>query len=290
MLGWRIIGMICLLLCAQDGHPLELEEDIDLLDEFFERKDKSRDSMPVPAVAGYVPEADTLFTPSKPLPPLRLIDSPLYQDLTTDARLNARLSTKHPFTVQITRPQLQNMRGYPLIHGFETWYLYVVKAEQIRLNGKLLRTNGMPTYIAIVSPLSRLDELPPLFESPALMLKGIVDYGDTIVKHFSLEKKRLKKELDSLLKQPISSDELRAEEQVKMLESIADSLEYAESYYELYRQFRRVKSSGRAIIEFFLSFPFNRTLTYSIYSAPYALPQYVPSSTVESKPPKRKRS
>jgi hypothetical protein len=125
------------------------------------------------------------------------------------------------------------------------------------------------------------------------MLKGLVEYGDTIVKHFKREKKRLQGVLDSLLKLPIPPDEMQADAMEQLLERVGDSLVYAEAHYELYRAFKKAKSSGKTLVSFFLSFPFNRTLTYSVYSAPYALPRYYPPEMEESSPPptaRRRRS
>lgn len=235
---------------------------------------------------------DTLLAPPKPPPPLRLIDSPIAQDLTLDPRINARISTNNPFYVKIIRAKAQNTKGKPLIYGFDTWYLYIVKAEEVRIEGRVMRTQGLPVYLAIVSSEAQLEELPTVLESPALMLKGLVDYGDTIVKHFKREKKRLKGVLDSLLTLPIPPDELQADAMEQLLERVADSLVYAEAYYELYRRFKSAKNSGEGLVEFFLSFFFNRTLTYSIYAAPYALPRYIPeqgTSTAAPEPRKKRR-
>jgi len=151
----------------------------------------------------------------------------------------------------------------------------------------------LPVYLALVSPAPKLDELPTVIESPALMVKGLVDYGDTIVKHFKREKKRLQAVLDSLLQLPLPPDEMQADAMEKLLERVHDSLVYADAYYTLYRDFKRARGSGKALVSFFLSFPFNRTLTYSIYSAPYALPRYVPPEANPAEAPskpKRKRS
>ncbi len=260
------------------GQPPSSWED-DLWDELSEdtaavSQATPRDTAPADAPPDWM--RDTLLEPPKPPPPLRLIDSPIAQDLTLDPRTNTRISTNYPFNVKIVRSKLQNTKGKPLIYGFETWYLYIVKAEEVRIEGRVMRTQGLPVYLAIVSSEAQLEELPTVLESPALMLKGLVDYGDTIVKHFKQEKKRLKGVLDSLLKLPIPPDELQADAMEQLLERVADSLVYAEAYYDLYRRFKNVRKSGEGLVEFFLSFFFNRTLTYSIYAAPYALPRYIP--------------
>lgn len=219
---------------------------------------------------------DTILKPSKPPPPLRLIDSPIHPTLPVSGGAKITVSTNRPFSVQLVRPKLQNFKGYPLIYGFETWYMYIVKTEQVRINSKVLQTNGLPVFMVIISQAEALEELPTVLESPALMVKGLVDYGDTIVKYFKREKKRLRQVLDSLMKQKAAEDEIALEEQERLLERVADSLDYAEAYYELYRHFKRAKAADKTLIEFFLSHPFNRSLTYSIYSAPYALPRYDP--------------
>lgn len=291
---WRVFLFYAMwnLLWAQGESDL-LEE------EFFQELSGAKPALPdtQPQRAAQappdLPAADTLFNPPKPPPPLRLIDSPVASDLTLDPRVNARISTHRPFQVQIVRGKLQNFQGHPLLHGFDTWYLYIVKAEEVRINGRVLRSQGLPVYLAVVSPAPKLDELPTVLESPALMIKGLVDYGDTIVKHFKREKKRLQSVLDSLLQLPLPPDELQADAMEKLLERVHDSLVYADAYYELYREFKRSKSSGKTLVNFFLSFPFNRTLTYSIYSAPYALPRYVPPEASPAEPApsqKRKRS
>lgn len=287
-----VFGVVWSFLWAQnEGDSLEEE----LFEELSEPKPALKDTQPKADVQSppNSPVPDTLFNPPKPPPPLRLIDSPIATDLTLDPRVNARISTNRPFQVQIVRAKLQNFQGHPLVHGFDTWYLYIVKAEEVRINGRVLRSQGLPIYLAVVSPAPRLNELPTVLESPALMLKGLVDYGDTLVKHFKREKKRLQATLDSLLKLPLPPDEMQTNAMEKLLERVHDSLVYADAYYELYRDFKKAKSSGKALVSFFLSFPFNRTLTYSIYSAPYALPRYLPpeSSPAEPAPSqKRKRS
>lgn len=269
----------------------------DLLDENFwdalSEDSLARSSLTDTAMAlqeeGSALSEDTLFNPPKPPPPLRLIDSPLQEKLPVSGNSWVYVSTNRPFRVQIVRPIPQNYKGYPLAHGFDTWYLYIVKAEQLRIAGKVVQTRGLPIYLAIVSPAKAIEELPTVLDAPALMIKGIVDYGDTIVKHFKKERKRLRSVLDSLMKQPISEDELQAEEQERLLEKVGDSLVYAEAYYRLYRAFKQAKASHKALIQFFLSHPFNRSLTYSIYSAPYALPRYVPPVEKALPAPKRRR-
>lgn len=222
---------------------------------------------------------DTLLEKSKPLPPLRLIDSPRYRRLTLDERTNQKIRTNAPFRVQIIRPRLQNTKGHPLRYGFDEWYLYIVRAEEVRIEGKVLRTSGLPIYLAIISLSKSLpDELPTVLESPALMLKGIVDYGDTIVKHFKQERARLEKVLDSLSTLAEPPEELAAEAFRELIRRTKDSLEYAAAHYELYRAFKRARGSGQGLLRFFLSFPFNRDLNYSLYAAPYALPRYDPPS------------
>ena len=230
---------------------------------------------------------DTLYDKPSPPPPLRLIDSPRYTRLTLDPRTNKRIRTTSPFQVQIVRPKLQNNKGYPLPYGFENYYLYVVRAEEVRIEGKVMHTNGLPVYLAIVSLAPSLpDELPTVLQSPALMLKGIVDYGDTIVPYFKNEKERLKKTLDSLRLLPEPPDEYQAEKFQQLLQETADSLAYAEVHYELYRHFKNARGSGQSLIRFFLSYPLNRDLIHSIYARPYALPQY---QTPSQAPPDRKK-
>ncbi|MEN3041294.1 MAG: hypothetical protein ABDH66_07140 [Bacteroidia bacterium] len=276
------------------GQGTEVKEE-ELLDDIFSEppliEKTSQDTTPTASAQEPPSKEDTLLNPPKKLPPLRLIDSPVQPYLPIGEFQTLAVSTTRPFLVQLVRPKLQNSKGYPLTYGFETWHLYIVKTEQVRINGKILHTRSLPVYLAIISSAKYLDELPTVLESPALMLKGIVDYGDTIVKHFKREKKRLKTVLDSLMRQPVSEDVIIAETQENLLEKVADSLDYAESYYELYKKFYRMRGSDKGLIEFFLSFPFNRTLTYSIYSAPYALPRHEPTSSVPpSERTKRKPS
>ncbi|MCX8112909.1 MAG: hypothetical protein N3E49_06940 [Bacteroidia bacterium] len=290
-----IIWMILLLglMYGQDKTSQEGSYEEDFLEDIFSEpplQAPKPDTIPLQADSYSLTE-DTVLNPPKPFPPLRLIDSPIQRSLPVGGNTRITLSTNRPFLVQIVRPKLQNAKGYPLIYGFDTWYLYIVKAEQVRVRGKTLQTNGLPVYLTIVSSAKTLEDIPTVVESTALMIKGLVDYGDTIVKHFKREKKRLKITLDSLLAQPIPDDEIQAEEQRNLIERVADSLDYAESYYELYRNFKRAKASEKALVQFFLTYPFNRSLSYSIYSAPYALPRYAPPKE-ESPPPisKRKRS
>ncbi|MCS6789944.1 MAG: hypothetical protein NZ580_03070 [Bacteroidia bacterium] len=275
-------------LIEEDLHPIE-EEGIEVFEGDIEegipetaRPSTSRDTQPsqpqdssLAAVADTTAEAFSWLPRPSPLP-LRLIDSPLNPNLTTDKRVNQKIRTTSPFLVQIARPRLLNLKGYALRHGFEQWYLYIIVAGEIRIAGKPLRCQGLPTYIAIVSPLRKLQELPPVLETPALMLKGIVDYGDTIVHHFYAEARRLRAQLDSLKALPPPPDEIQAQNLQELLQKTQDSLVYAEVYRNLYCHFQKAKTSPKKIVKFFLSFPFNRTLTYSIYSAPYALPRYLP--------------
>lgn len=283
----RGVLLTVLWLYAQEKKPVE--EDIwgDLFEEETTAGDTTSNKTTEPVHEVSLVE-DTLAVPLKRLPPLRLIDTSVHPRLPTATGF-VQVSTNHPFLVQLVRPKLVNTRGYPLPHGFDTWYLYIVRTEQFRVGTKVINTQGCPAFLAIVSPAKELSELPTVLESPSLMLKGIVDFGDTIVKHFKEEKKRLKSVLDSLMRQRVSEDEIHAEAQLTLLERVADSLEYAASHYELYRHFRRAKASEKLLVEFFLSFPFNRTLTYSIYAAPYALPRYIPSEKA-FKSPKGKRS
>ncbi len=234
---------------------------------------------------------DTLYEKPAPPPPLRLIDSPRYTRLTFDPKINRRIRTTHPFQVQILRPKIQNSKGYPLPYGFDIYYLYIVRSEEVRIEGKVLRSNGLPLYLAIVSLAPNLpDELPTVLTSPALMLKGIVDYGDTIVQYFKNEKTRLLTTLDSLRKLAPPPDEYQNEQFQEHLKKTEDSLRYAEAHYELYRTFKSAKGSGQALIQFFLAYPLNRDLTHSIYARPYALPQYQSPVSAPSDKKKRKKN
>ncbi|MDW8416895.1 MAG: hypothetical protein RML92_05015 [Bacteroidia bacterium] len=285
-------GLFVVLLYGQGRDQIDEDFLEDIFSESSAPSDStSRDTITSLTTAPPPLEQDTLLNPPKILPPLRLIDSPVQQYLPIGDIQTLRVSTERPFLVQLVRPKLQNSKGYPLIYGFETWYLYVVKTEQVRVDGKVIHTRSLPVYLAIVSSAESLEDVPVVLETPALMLKGIVDYGDTIVKYFKREKKRLRMVLDSLMKQPVSEDAIQAEEQERTLEKVADSLDYAEAYYELYKKLRSAKASDKGMIQFFLDFPFNRTLTYSIYSAPYALPRYEPprSESASRRQKKRRR-
>jgi len=282
-MGRLVFLMLMGLLFAQ-GTAAE-EVDVDELEELFGNPEAktgvSSDTVALAGQGAQDPFADdTLYERPLPPPPLRLIDSPRSPRLTLDPTVNKRIRTTRPFQVQIVRPKLQNNKGHPLPYGFDTYYLYIVKAEEVRIAGKVMRSNGLPVYLAIVSPEKILpDELPTVLESPALMLKGIVDYGDTIVKFFKNEKERLEKTLDSLRKLAPPPDEYQAERFQEHLQKTEDSLHYAEAHYELYRAFKNAKKSGQGLIQFFLSYPFNRDFMHSIYARPYALPQYRPPTS-----------
>lgn len=206
--------------------------------------------------------------------PLRLIDSVIFPNITTSQKANKKVRTTRAFKVQIAKPELMTPTGKKLLHGFDTWYLYVVRATDIRVEGAPLRNNALPTYLAIISDIPRNPPLPEVFESPALMVKGIVDYGDTLPRYLKREVKRLEVTLDSLALLPTPPNPEEAEAFTQLIQRTQDSLTSAQMYYRLYRTFRRVKNNPTALLGFFLSFPFNRSLNYSIYSDPYALPQF----------------
>ena len=284
LLAWIGIGLCLLGRLPGQGSRSEWGDLDELLEDPFLSSAKSADStnfLSASQSTDPLMAEDSLYEKPLPPPPLRLIDSPRYTRLTLNPRVNKRIRTTGPFQVQLVRPRLQNNKGYPLPYGFDNYYLYIVRAEEVRIEGKVMRTNGFPVYLAIVSLAPSLpDELPTVLQSPALMLKGIVDYGDTIVPHFKKEKERLKKTLDSLRLLPEPPDEYQAEQFQLLLQKTADSLAYAEAHYELYRRFKNARGSGQSLIQFFLSYPFNRDLIHSIYARPYALPQYqLPSQT-----------
>ncbi len=282
----RLACLILMGLLAAQGTTVEEDAPEELLWELDSRT-VSPDTGAQAREGGQNPLADdTLYERPLPPPPLRLIDSPRSPRLTLDPKVNKRIRTTRPFKVQIVRPKLQNNKGYPLPYGFDTYYLYIVRAEEVRIEGKVMRTNGLPIYLAITSPAKTLpDELPTVLESPALMLKGIIDYGDTIVNFFKNEKSRLEKDLDSLRKLAPPPDEYQAERFQEYLQKTEDSLHYAEVHYELYRAFKNAKKSGQGLIQFFLSYPFNRDFMHSIYARPYALPEYHPPTS--EAPPKK---
>ncbi len=293
LLALLLIGLSLFSGLSAQGSQSEWDGLDELLeDPFLSPKPSDTLSSSPDAKGAEMPLADdTLYEKPKPPPPLRLIDSPRYTRLTLDNRINKRIRTSHPFLVQIVRPKLQNHKGYPLEYGFDTYYLYILRAEEVRIEGKVIRSSGLPIYLAIVSLAQNLpDELPTVLESPALMLKGIVDYGDTIVRYFKNEKERLQKTLDSLRLLPEPPDEYQAEQFQQHLKNTADSLAYAEAHYELYRHFKRAKGSSQSLIQFFLSYPFNRDLVHSIYARPYALPQYQPPSQTSPNGKKPKKS
>ena len=286
----RLVFLILMGLLFAQGTAVEDDE----LEELFDEPGFGRGASDTVALSERIPQDPLADEPlyEKPLspPPLRLIDSPRSPRLTLDPKVNKRIRTTRPFKVQIVRPKPQNSKGYPLPYGFDTYYLYIVKVEEVRIEGKVVRSNGLPIYLAITSPAKTLpDELPTVLESPALMLKGIVDYGDTIVNFFKDEKERLTKALDSLRQLAPPPDEYQAEQFQEHIQKTEDSLRYAKAHYELYRAFKSAKKSSQGLIQFFLSYPFNRDFMHSIYARPYALPQYrPPTSDTTPKKPSRK--
>jgi hypothetical protein len=151
---WLILGLGAGGILGAQGTDAEWEDLDKLLEDPFYTP-KSSDtaaSLPSQATATDLLAEDTLYEKPPPPPPLRLIDSPRYPRLTMDPQINRRIRTSHPFQVQIVRPKLQNSKGHPLPHGFDTYYLYIVKAEEVRIEGKVIRSNGLPIYLAIVSP------------------------------------------------------------------------------------------------------------------------------------------
>jgi hypothetical protein len=104
-------------------------------------------------------------------------------NVTADDSVNFHIRLTQGFDVLIEEPKVQSTRGYKVKNGFSTYYLYVVKAEKIRVNGHLLANNGYRTFLVVHSDKKRVMKDPDSIRSRALYLIGMIDtIGGTTVR------------------------------------------------------------------------------------------------------------
>lgn len=96
-------------------------------------------------------------------------------NVTADDSVNFHIRLTQGFDVLIEEPRVQSTRGYKVKNGFSTYYLYVVKAEKILVNGHLLANNGYRTFLVVHSDKKRVMKDPDSIRSRALYLIGMID-------------------------------------------------------------------------------------------------------------------
>ncbi|MBX3102333.1 MAG: hypothetical protein KF690_07495 [Bacteroidetes bacterium] len=112
-------------------------------------------------------------------------------NITASDSVNFHIRLTQGFDVTIYNPKVQSTRGYRVKNGFSTYYLYVVKAEKILVNGHLLENNGNRTFLVVYSDKKRVVKDPDSIQSRALYLLGMIDtIGGTTMREESEQQQK----------------------------------------------------------------------------------------------------
>jgi hypothetical protein len=239
-----------------------------------------------PAIAAWL--AACLFSLMPSCLAAQLIDTIEDPFVTLNDSVNKRLSLLKGFDVSIISPEKVSGSGVKLKHGFDTYYLHVVKAKRVLVNGEPINNRGEDTYLAIITTDSRPDVEFDSIGGRALFLKGIVA-GENPEAKIDFYEKQAKK-FD------VAADSFSV---------MIDSLFVVEPWVKKRRDdYRLMASNCRFTAEaygafldagsetdFFLTHYMNFSDRFNIYTHPYGLPEVKPPPPPpeEAAAPARKR-
>lgn len=220
----------------------------------------------------------------------QLIDTIEDPFVTLNDSVNKRLSLLKGFDVSIISPEKVSGSGVKLKHGFDTYYMHVVKSKRVLVNGEPINNRGEDTYLAIITTDSRPDVEFDSIGGRALFLKGIVA-GENPEAKIEFYEKQAKK-FD------VAADSFTV---------LIDSLFVVEPWVKKRRDdFRLMASNCRFTAEaygafldagteadFFMTHYMNFSDRFNIYTHPYGLPEVKPPPPPPEEaaaPRKRKKS
>lgn len=218
-----------------------------------------------------------------------MIDTVEDPNITANDSVNKKLSVLKGFNVVILEPEVVTNGGVRVKNGFDTYYIHVVAAKDILVEGVKIRNRGERTLLAISAHTANLKLDSNAIASRALFLKGLVLGENPAQKGEDLKSRaqRSKKEADSI-KTVVDSTfmpELELVEKAKYLRYKADEDSLGS---EAYAQFARTGFKGNDVARFFLSRYFARSEDYNGWTHPYGLPEIIPAEKQALPVPKKK--
>lgn len=204
----------------------------------------------------------------------QVLDSSVNPWLTTSDTVNRRLANNQPVEIEVDYPKLMTRQGVPVEYGYGVYYLYVIRATEVRVSGASVITNDKPIYLAVWSDLAEITIEPLEIRSPALLIKGMIDNADSLSKLYAEQADRSWDYTDSL-RQVIQKITYRTQRVEKQWSAAVTRLNNDLYYRDLYRQFitYRNESMFEDMGLFFVAPYFNdRTLKQNVVNTPWGLP------------------
>lgn len=203
--------------------------------------------------------------------------------VTKSDSVNERLRILKGFTVAIKEPELITNGGIRLRYGFDTWWLHVVAAKSIYIEGAPLDNRGELTYVALIVKAAPADAGEVDLEADslvgrALFFKAIVagenpeakiDFYKSLAKKYDAAADSFTVLVDSLFMAepwvPKRRDDYRL---------MAANCRFTADAYEA---FVRAGDYGDDVGRFFLSHYLNFSDQVNIHTQPYGLPEILPT-------------
>jgi hypothetical protein len=218
-----------------------------------------------------------------------MIDTVEDPNITVSDSVNKRLSVLKGFKVLIMEPEVVTNGGVKVKNGFDTYYIHVVAAKDIFVDGAKVKNRGERTFLAISAHSTSLKLDSSAIESRALFLKGLVLGENPKQKGEDLKKRaeRSKKEADSI-KTVVDSTFMPELELIEKAKYLRYKAEQDSMGSEAYAEFSRTGFKGNDVARFFLSRYFARSEDYNGWTHPYGLPEIIPAEKQVLPVPKKK--
>lgn len=175
-----------------------------------------------------------------PLLDAQLLDARVNPNLTPSDSINRRLAASEAFTLSINDPKIVNRKGVEMVNGFQTYYLYVVTARDVMIEGLPLLHRGADVYFLMTCEYKEIDfELEP-FETRATLLKGMIDKPDSMM-HIYREKIAESAALVDTLEKQLAAMKQIPNKLRRRYDAAGTMLNNDRYYYQLYLLFKDYK-------------------------------------------------
>lgn len=208
----------------------------------------------------------------------QIIDTIYDTWITTNDSLNQRIKIVSGIDLEISNPSLYTRRGYKLKYGWHNYYLHIITATDIKVNGYRLANRGQKTYLAVVSFSKKNPEVPIPYKTHCLYLKGMIDYADSLEKYYVRSFKEAGEKLDSL-----KELETKFKEEGNIPKTLTDLINQVKffqqecSWYSyLYYEFQMDRDNPKDLLIYFLSNYYHKSLKFNTFSDPHGLPALPP--------------
>lgn len=175
-----------------------------------------------------------------PLLDAQLLDTRVNARLTPSDSINRRLAESESFLLSVNDPKVVNRKGMEMVNGFEVYYLYVVTARDILIEGQPMLHGGANVYFLMTSEYKQIDfELEP-FETRTTLLKGMIDKPDSMMRVYREKINESAALVDTLEKQLTGMKQIPNKLRRKY-DAAGTMLNNDRYYYQLYLLFKDYK-------------------------------------------------